>query len=130
VQPVGQWNLWTAALYRRTVHERSIVITDTLLPLLDEAGVTRLARIVPVSRGEYWDKPPLHGHPLYAQQRRQIDALLHRGVPVYTDAPTLAAARANQGVDPVSWPALAAHRLVQIGRSGAVVIYRLSAAAP
>jgi hypothetical protein len=129
-QPVGQWNLWTAALYRRTLHQRSIVITDTLLPLLDEAGVTRLARIVPVSRGEYWDKPPLQGHPLYAQQRRQIDEMLRRSVPVYTDTPTLAAARANQSVDPASWPALEAHRFVPVGADGAVAIYRLSAVAP
>jgi hypothetical protein len=129
-QPAGQWNLWTAALYRRTLHQRSIAITDTLLPLLDEAGVTRLARIVPVSRGEYWDKPPLQGHPLYVQQRRQIDEMLRRGVPVYTDTPTLAAARANQSTDHVSWPALEAHRFVPVGAGGAVAIYRLSAAAP
>lgn len=127
-QPVGQWNLWTAALYGRAIHGRSIVITDTLLPLLDQAGLSRRTRVIPVSRGEYWDKPPLQNRPLYSSEWRHIDQLIRRGIPVYSDSPTLAAARGNTAADHSSWAALDSHRLIPVASYGAVVIYRLAMA--
>lgn len=121
-----QGNSWTASLYRRYARKRSIIITDTLLPFLDDQGVTRIARIVPVTRGEYWDKPPLLGYPRYADRYRAIDRALRDGTLVYTDAPTFNAAFINRTSDPGSWHALVSHHLVPVGAIGPDIVYRLA----
>ena len=119
------WESATAASYAALAPPGSIVVTDVVLPLLEEAGVTRKRAVLPLLRNSYWRGPPLRDRPTFAERRDAIDRALRRGVPVYTDAYSLDSARRWRGSQPELWEALASFRLEPVGEAAAAALLRL-----
>ncbi len=119
------WHSATAAAYRRAVAPGSIIATDVLPPLLDEAGAVAGNVVVPFVRKGYWASPHFRSVGTFLEQQDFIWGAVHQGRRVYTDSYSLGGLRENADSNVELNRSLRRYQLAVIAREGRVTIYRL-----
>jgi 4-amino-4-deoxy-L-arabinose transferase-like glycosyltransferase len=115
-----------AVAYRQVVPPGSILITDVLLPLLEEAGVTAGNTVVPLHRRSYWNAPAFRTVGTFLDQQSLIADALRQGRGVFMDSYSLNRARASAESDRALWQAIQTYGLTPVAHgSHGVTIYQL-----
>ncbi len=119
------WHSATAAAYRRAVSPGSIIATDVLPPLLDEAGTVAGNIVVPFVRKGYWVSPPFRSAGTFLDRQDFIWGEVHRGRGVYTDSYSLEALHQSADSNVELNRSLRRYQLAVIAQEDRVIIYRL-----
>lgn len=115
----------TAAAYRRAVPAGSVIATDLVPPLLDDAGAVAGNVVLPFIRMGYWASPHFRSVGTFVERQDFIWASVHRGQAVYTDSYSLEGLRMKADSNVELNRSLRRYQLAVIAREGPVTIYRL-----
>ncbi|HEX5386565.1 MAG TPA: glycosyltransferase family 39 protein [Gemmatimonadales bacterium] len=115
----------TAGAFRDVAAPGSIIITDALPTLLEDAGVPAGVLVVPFLRKGYWAAPAFRAAGTFLERTDEIRRAVDAGHPAYTDSYSMGkfVQRPDSNADFVR--ALARFRREPVGRRGPVTIYRL-----
>ncbi len=120
-----------AVAYRRSIPRGSILITDVMLPLLEEAGATAGNTVLPLHRRSYWVTPPFRMVGTFLEQQSLIEDAVRQGRGVFMDSYSLNNLRARADSDRALWQAVQTYGLRPVARGPrGVTIYQLSRRGP
>jgi hypothetical protein len=122
------WHSATAAAYRRALPPGSIIATDVLPPLLDEAGIVAGNVVLPFIRKGYWASPHLRSLGTFEERQDFVWGAVRQGRGVYTDSYSLEGLRERVDSNVELNRSLGRYQLAAIAREGPVTIYRLQEA--
>ncbi len=116
------------AAYEQTLPRGAVAVTGLPLTLLDSL-VTLGVRVVGLARTSYWASPQLEGVPVFPERAEEIARLIRAGVPVYTDAYSLAVAPSDPRYQ-TARAALQRFRLRPVETTRPTRLYRLDVDGP
>jgi 4-amino-4-deoxy-L-arabinose transferase-like glycosyltransferase len=111
------------AAYERTLPRGAVVVTGLPLTLLDSL-VKRGIRVIGLARTSYWASPQLEGVPVFPERAEEIARSIRAGIPVYTDAYSLAVAPTDPRYE-AARAALQKFRLRPVETTRPTRLYRL-----
>jgi hypothetical protein len=109
--------------YERTLPRGAVAVTGLPLTLLDSL-VRRGIRVIGLARTSYWASPQLEGVPVFPERAEEIARSILAGIPVYTDAYSLAVAPTDPRYE-AARAALQKFRLRPVETTRPTRLYRL-----
>jgi 4-amino-4-deoxy-L-arabinose transferase-like glycosyltransferase len=116
----------TTTLYEGVVPGGSLIVSDLFPIILARGPIAARATIVPLSRSGYLRSDPLIEMPIFLGRLPEINASLHRGVPVFTDSLTLQSLLDSDAHDRAH-ALLRSYAATPVASEGPLVVYRLAA---
>jgi 4-amino-4-deoxy-L-arabinose transferase-like glycosyltransferase len=123
-QPMSE----AVAAYERTLPRGAVVVTGLPLTLLDPL-VQRGIGVVGLARTRYWASPQFDATPVFPERTEEVARSIRAGIPVYTDAYSLAMAPTDPRYGPAR-AALQKFRLRPVGTTRPPALYRLEVDGP